>query len=95
MSNGPPTIEHNPHEKRLGNGIWWFMWPAIGLLWLGTWYFWGFDWHQVAMGGLTGGVLATFAIEITGNKTPEWMKGSVSKASARRTRSLPHDHRNQ
>lgn len=81
----PKIIEHNPHERRLGNGIWWALWPIIGLLWLGTWYYWGFNWHQIFLGGFTGLALATWATEITGNKTPEWM---ASAASAPRDRKL-------
>lgn len=91
----PRTIEHNPHEKRLGNGIWWFMWPMIGLQWAGYLYFREFDWWSIALGGGTGLIFAIWAIEITGNKTPEWMKGSAPKASARRSPSLPHNHRDK
>lgn len=70
----PPTIEHNPHEKRQTNTIWWVIWPIIVLQWAGYLYFHEFDWWSVAIGGGTGIVLATWAIEITGNKTPDWMK---------------------
>ena len=70
-------IEHNPHEKRPTNAIWWFMWPVTGLGWLGTGYFFGFDWHQIVLGAFTGMMLATWAIEITGNKVPEsWRKAA-------------------
>lgn len=68
-----PLIDHNPHEKRPTNTIWWVLWPIIGLLWLGSLYSFNIIWVQVGLGFLTGMVLATWAIEITGNKAPEWM----------------------
>ena len=70
----PPTIDHNPYEKRLGNGIWWVIAIILTLLWIGTGAFFGFDWHQLALGGFSGMALASWAIEKTGNKTPEWMR---------------------
>lgn len=69
-----PQIEHNPHEKRPGNGIWWVLWPIIGLGWAGYLYSFMPDWTAAFLGLGTGGVLATWAIEVTGNKPPEWMK---------------------
>lgn len=66
-------IDHNPNEKHPTNAIWFIIWPIIAALWFGTWFFFGFNWHQLALGFGTGGVLATWAIEVTGNKTPEWM----------------------
>jgi hypothetical protein len=72
-------IEHNPNEKRPTNAIWWALWPAIALLWLATWYFWGFDWHQLALGVGTGATLAGWAIDITGNKTPESWRGNPTR----------------
>lgn len=73
----PPLIEHNPHEKRPTNAIWWFMWPAIALLWAWYLYFYEFDWPSVAIGGLTMGVLVIWGTEITGNKVPEsWRKAA-------------------
>lgn len=63
-------IDHIPDEKRPTNRIWWLIWPIIALGWLGTGYSFGFDWHQIALGAGTGLVLATWAIEITGNEVP-------------------------
>lgn len=83
MSREHPTIEHNQHEKRAGNGIWWAAWAFVGVLWLGTWFFWGFDWHQIALGAGTGLLLATWALELTGNKTPEWLANSLKTRSPR------------
>lgn len=67
----PPVIEHNPHEKRQGNGIWWFWWIALVLLWAGYLAFFEFDWPSIAIGGLTMGILVTWAVEMTGNKVPD------------------------
>lgn len=73
----PPRIDHNPHEKRQTNTIWWILWPAVALLWAWYLYFYEFDWPSIAIGGLTMGVLATWAIEITGNKVPDsWRKAA-------------------
>lgn len=67
----PPTIEHNPHEKRQTNGIWWLLWLFVVLLWVWYLYFFEFDWPAIALGAFTMGVLATWAIDITGNKVPD------------------------
>lgn len=70
----PKTIEHDPNERRGVDRVWWLLWPLISVFWLATWYFWGFDWHQIGLGAFTGMALASWAIEITGNKTPNWMR---------------------
>jgi len=87
MQPEPPRdyIEHIPNEKRQTNTIWWLLWPLIGLLWLWYLYFFTFDWVPIALGLGTGSVLATWAIEITGNKAPDWMVNSL-KSAARRNR---------
>lgn len=66
-------IEHNPNEKRPTNTIWWVAWGIVALGWI--WYFTyrEFDRESLALGGLTGMLLATWAIEVTGNKVPDWM----------------------
>lgn len=64
-------IEHNPHEKRPTNAIWWVLWPIIGLSWVGYFWFRDADLWSLALGGFTGMMLATWAIEITGNKVPD------------------------
>lgn len=84
LLSGMTEIDHNPHEKRPGNGIWWLLWPIIGLLWVGTGYFWGFNWPQILLGVGTGGILATWAIEITGNKAPDWMTGLSTRSRDRK-----------
>lgn len=79
--NEPPKdfIEHIPGEKRPTNAIWWVLWPAVALLWV--WYlaFYDFDWPSIAIGGLTMGVLVSWAIEVTGNKVPESWRGKPAR----------------
>lgn len=67
----PPTIEHNPHEKRQTNAIWWVLWPIVAALWVGYLSFFEFDWPAIALGAGTMGVLVTWAMEMTGNKVPD------------------------
>lgn len=68
-------IEHNPHERRMANRIWWAAWAIVAVMWSGQWYVDGFDWGQIALGAFTGMILAAWAIDITGNKVPEsWTK---------------------
>lgn len=73
MQNEPKIIDHNPDERRPTNGIWWVAWGIVALGWL--WYltYRDFDRDALALGGLTGLVLATWAIEISDNKVPSWM----------------------
>lgn len=76
-------IDHNPNERRETNTIWWVLWPVILASWAVLIYFDRVEWIS-AIGGLgTGCLLATWALEITGGKTPQsWIDG------ARRTRGL-------
>lgn len=69
----PPIIDHNPDERRLGNGIWWVAWGGLALLWAGYFAYHDFDRWSVFLGIATGGILASWAIETTGNKLPSWM----------------------
>lgn len=64
-------IEHNPNERRFGNGVWWFLWVAVPTLWIGYIYFSEPDWMSVAMGAFTAAVFVSWAVDITGNKTPD------------------------
>lgn len=67
-----PTIDHNPHERRPTNTIWWVALAIIIALWV--WTLTGdapVQWQNIMLGLGTGGLLAIWAIEITGNKVPE------------------------
>ncbi|UNZ49311.1 hypothetical protein [Agrobacterium tumefaciens] len=71
-----PTIDHDPHEPKIerGPGPWRWLIPAIGVLWIGNAYYSLIDWQSAALGGGTGIVLALWAIEVTGNKVPDWWR---------------------
>lgn len=75
-------IEHDPHEPKVdrSNGIWWLSFIIIGLLWIGQWYFHGFDWGQIALGGGSGMILAAWAIEKTGNKIPDSWRDAARRS---------------
>lgn len=67
-------IDHEPNERRPGWTIWWVAWGIVVALWAVQFARHGlasFDWDQIALGGLTVGVLVIWATEITGNKVPE------------------------
>lgn len=67
-------IEHNPDEKRPTSTIWWIAWAIVALLWTAQIYLDGWsslNWTQISLGGVTVGVLAIWAIEVTGNRVPE------------------------
>ncbi len=67
-------IDHNPHEKRPSNFIWWAAWIVVVLGWI--WYFTyrEFDRDSLALGGLTGIILTLWALEMKGdNEIPSWM----------------------
>jgi hypothetical protein len=69
-------IDHNPHEKRPTNGIWWGAWIVVAVCWV--WYltYKEFDREALMLGGLTGGMLALWALEMKGdNEPPSWLKG--------------------
>ncbi|TPJ97634.1 hypothetical protein FJ872_31980 [Mesorhizobium sp. B2-5-9] len=78
MSDGPYTkqIEHNPKERRMTNTVWWVLAVILALQWAGYLYFRGFDLWSIALGFVTGGILASWAIEISGNKWPFSSPGS-------------------
>lgn len=64
-------IEHIPNEKPPTNTIWWVAWPLVVFCWFGYLYVNEPDWWAICLGGFTMAILTTWAIDITGNKTPE------------------------
>jgi hypothetical protein len=67
-------IDHNPHEKRPGNAIWWAAWLIVVLSWI--WYFAyrEFDKDALALGGFTGMIFTLWSLEMKGdNEVPSWM----------------------
>lgn len=73
-------IDHNPHERRETNGIWWVLWPIVILGWISSFWFGLIQWHSVALGAFSGLVLATWAIEITGNKIPDSWRSKTPRS---------------
>lgn len=70
------TIDHDPHEPRLDRtpGPWRWVFPVI-LAVIGVNLFTGqLSWPSFLGGVGAGGVLAAWAIEISGNKVPESWK---------------------
>jgi hypothetical protein len=69
-------IEHDPKEPprdRSGMGIYWANFLILCVLW--AWKLLdGLDWQSVALGLWTGLFVAIWAIEMTGNKVPAWMR---------------------
>lgn len=69
-------IDHNPHEKRPSNFVWWAAWIVVALGWILEISLHGWsslNWGQISLGGLTMGILAMWAMEMTDNKIPSWM----------------------
>lgn len=73
-------IDHDPDEKRPTNRIWWAAWAIVALLWVWYLYFFDPDWPSIGVGAFTMGILATWAIEITGNKVPDSWRGKSSRS---------------
>jgi hypothetical protein len=55
-------------------GIYWAHFAILTVLW--TWKLLDgpLDWQSIALGIWTGLFIATWAIEMTGNKAPKWMR---------------------
>ena len=87
-------IDHDPDEqneakwaKEYGDK-WLFVkaWALVAVLTAGIVYIGEFHWYAYAAGFVGGGTLATWAIEVTGNKIPSsWVR------NARRGRDVPTD----
>lgn len=75
------TIEHDPNEPKIdrSRGPWLSTLAILGVGWAGSLYFGLINWHSAALGLATGGVLAGWAIEVSGNKMPEsWRRSTAS-----------------
>lgn len=76
-----PLIDHDPEEpkKPYRPVPWWVIGGMAVVFWVGLFASGEFNWYSVAVAGFSGLMLATWAIEITGNKTPaSWKSKSAS-----------------
>lgn len=79
MNRKPPLIDHNPHERREPKWLWKAIFAFVALLWLVNLPK-GYDWVQIALGGVTGLFLAAWAMEKTGGEVPEsWRTKSARR----------------
>lgn len=69
-------IDHDRNEPKIerGPGPWRWLLFAMILAWAWYFYFIPFSWPSIAIGFLTGGLLSLWAIEVTGNKVPDWWR---------------------
>jgi hypothetical protein len=74
------TIDHDPDEKRPTNRIWWIVSIIIALNAVDYLYFRTPDWWGMGLGFIAGTVLATWAIEVTGNKVPDLLRGKSRRS---------------
>lgn len=63
-----------PPRDRSGFGLYWANFTVLTALWVGMLYAGELNWHSIALGLWTGLFIATWAIELTGNKAPRWMR---------------------
>lgn len=73
----------------MGPGVWWLGWAMVAICWIAYLSSREFDWMPVAIGAITGMTLATWAIEITGNKVPDSWRNGVSRLG----RAAPYEKR--
>jgi len=72
----PPTIEHNPDERREPKWLWKAAFAFVAFFWLLQWND-GFQWDQIALGGISGLLLGLWSMEKTGGEVPEsWRKAA-------------------
>lgn len=70
-------IDHDPKEPprdRSGNGVWYFYFVFLAFFWAVFFVTSELHWNSFALGGVTGIFLVSWAVDITGNKVPPWMR---------------------
>jgi hypothetical protein len=70
------TIDHDPQEPKRGYKpvSWWALLAVGACIWIGLLTSGQFSWYNVCVGLFSGAMVATWAIEITGNKVPDSWK---------------------
>ena len=61
-------------NKKKGPPIWIMAWIMLAVFWVGHLYYKTFDWSNFVMGFLTAGILVGWAVDLTDNKVPDFMK---------------------
>lgn len=69
IDQDPKTIEHNINERREPKWIWKAAFFVVAIFWILQWRK-GFDWGNIALGGISMGVLVAWAMEKTGGEVP-------------------------
>lgn len=64
-------IDHIPNEKRPTNTVWWVGWALVAFCWFSYLFTRSPDWWSISLGAFSMAILATWAIDVTGNKVPE------------------------
>ena len=70
-------IEHDPNEPprdTTGTWIYWAAFAVLAVLWIGFLSTDALHWSSFCLGTASGMFLAIWAIAITGNKVPRWMR---------------------
>lgn len=84
------TIEHNSQESRRKLPmVWPQAWIVMALGWAGYLYFYPVNWVEISLGFLTGGLLVAWAVDITGNKVPDFMVPKDARRQSPRDWSEP------
>ncbi|WP_454850511.1 hypothetical protein [Rhizobium binxianense] len=75
-------IDHDPNEPKFdhGPGPWRWVLVIISLSWIWYLYFMPFNWPSIALGVMTGAGIVAWAIDITGNKVPDFMKSKTPRS---------------
>jgi len=61
-------------QKKKGPPIWPMAWTMLALFWAAHLYFRTFEYSNFVMGFLTALILVSWAVDITDNKVPDFMK---------------------
>ncbi|WP_273727469.1 hypothetical protein [Brucella gallinifaecis] len=70
-------IDHDQNEPKIDRSPfpWWLAWTMVALCWIGFVYYGIVDWYSVALGGFSVGILASWAVDKTGNRIPGSWRG--------------------
>lgn len=75
-------IDHDrdePPRDRSGMGLYWANLAVLTILWIWMLSSEALDWKSLALGAWSGLFVATWGIEMTGNKAPRWMRTSARR----------------